>query len=155
MSMATISSFRDIDGNEVSSEIFKGKVVFAMNVASACGYTKDGYELFARLTEKYSPDDFVAVAIPCNAFGSQESGSPAEVKALALARADKLFITERTEVNGSNAHPIIKAAKEQFPGEIEWNFDGRYVFNRNGVPVASFGHASTAEQIEGAIDSAM
>lgn len=155
MSLATLPPFRDIGGDEVSADIFKGKVVFAMNVASACGYTKDGYDLFARLTEKYSPDDFIAVAIPCNAFGSQESGSPAQVKAFALARADKLLITEKTQVNGDDAHPIIKAAKEKFPGEIEWNFDGRYVFDRDGAAVARFGHASTAEQVEGAIDSAM
>lgn len=65
------------------------------------------------------------------------------------------LITEKTQVNGDDAHLIIKAAKEKFPGEIEWNFDGRHVFDRDDAAVARFGHASTAEQVEGAIDSAM
>lgn len=155
MSLKDLPALKDIEGNAINPETFSGKVVFAMNVASACGYTNSGYSLLARLTEKYSPNDFVAVAIPCNSFGWQESGSPDEIKTFALARAEKLVITERSEVNGNDAHPIVQIGKSMFPGRVSWNFDGRYVFNRSGNPVARFGNSASAEEIEAAIDKAL
>lgn len=157
MSLFELAPFRDIDGNDIAPDKFKGKVVFVMNVASACGYGKAGYELFANLTAKYSPNDFVAVAIPCNSFASglQENGSPQQIKAFALGKADKLIVTERSEVNGKNEHPIVKFAKIKFPTKIFWNFDGRYVFDRNGAPVARFTNTSTPQEIEAAIDGVM
>lgn len=152
MSLSDLSGLKDIDGKPLDTSIFGGKVVFAMNVASACSYTKPGYELLKRLTEKYSPNDFVAVAIPCNSFGWQENGSPEEIKMFALARAERLIVTERSVVNGNNPHPIVGLAKSKFPGRIMWNFDGRYLFDRNGQPAAKFGNSSRPEEIEAAID---
>lgn len=155
MSLSTLSGLKDIDGKEISPSVFDNKVVFAMNVASACGYTNSGYDLLKRLSEKYSPEDFVAVAIPCNSFGWQENGSPDEIKTFALARADKLLIMEKSDVNGNKPHPIVGLAKSKFPGRIMWNFDGRYVFDRNGQPVAKFGNSASPEDIEAAIEKAL
>lgn len=152
MTLSELTGLKDIEGKSIDTASFKGKVVFAMNVASACGYTKPGYDLLKRLTDKYSADDFVAIAIPCNSFGWQENGSPDEIKTFALARAEKLVITERSEVNGNNPHPIVGLAKSKFPGRIMWNFDGRFVFDRDGVPAAKFGNSASADDIEAAID---
>ena len=154
-SLADLGPLPDIAGNEIPPAAFAGRVVFAMNVASACGYTKPGYELLARLTDRFPADDFVAVAIPCNSFGWQENGSPEEIEAFALARAQRLVITERSAVNGDKAHPIVQLGKDSFPGRISWNFDGRYVFDRQGKPVARFGNGASAEEIEAAIEKAM
>lgn len=155
MSLHSLLPFNDIDGKSISPSIFHNKVVFVMNVASACGYTKPGYDLLAHLTTKYPPSDFLAVAIPCNAFGRQESGSADEIKTFALARADKLLITERSEVNGDSAHPIFKVAAGKFPAAIRWNFDGRLVFGKDGAPIARFGNGSSVADIEAAIDKAI
>lgn len=67
-SLHELRGMKDIDGNTINPLVFVGKVVFAMNVASACGYTRSGYDLLKQLGEKYPPDDFLAVAIPCNSF---------------------------------------------------------------------------------------
>lgn len=67
-SLHELHGMKDIDGNSINPLVFVGKVVFAMNVASACGYTRSGYDLLKQLGEKYPPDDFLAVAIPCNSF---------------------------------------------------------------------------------------
>lgn len=155
MTLSDLATLKDIDGNPVSPDAFAGKVVFAMNVASACGYTQSGYALFKKLTDKYSPNDFVAVAIPCNSFGFQESGSSEQIKSFALARADKLLIMERSDVNGAKQHPIVQLAKSKFPGKISWNFDGRYVFDRKGHPIARFGNSASDAEIEATIDSAL
>lgn len=155
MTLSDLKGIKDIEGKAIDTAKFAGKVVFAMNVASACGYTKPGYELLKRLTDKYSQQDFVAIAIPCNSFGWQESGSPDDIKTFALARADKLVITERAEVNGKSPHPIVGLAKETFPGRINWNFAGRFVFDKTGTPVARFGNDAQPEEIEAAIDKAL
>lgn len=70
MSGTTPSSFyeiteRDANGNEVSFERFRGKVVYGVNVASRCGYTASGYALLSKLSKL--KDQGVEVAIfPCN-----------------------------------------------------------------------------------------
>jgi hypothetical protein len=56
---------KDSDGNEVSFEKFRGKVVYGVNVASNCGYTKSGYDLIRRVAAM--KDKGVEVALfPCN-----------------------------------------------------------------------------------------
>lgn len=117
MTLSDLVDLKDIDGNSIdSAALFKGKVVFAMNVASACGYTKPGYNLLKRLTDKFDASDFVAVAIPCNSFLNQENGSPEDIKVFALSKAQKLVVLEKSTVNGDNPHPIVALAKQKFPG---------------------------------------
>jgi len=142
-------SLTDIDGKSVD---LGGKVVFVMNVASACGYTTAGYNLLKDLTTKYKPDKFAAVAIPCNAFGSQESGSDAEIKAFASERVSNLVLAQKSSVKGADAHPLVKKAQEKFPDKISWNFDGRYVFDSNGTPVARFNNSSSDGEIMAEIE---
>jgi glutathione peroxidase len=70
MAASTPSSFyeiveKDNNGNDVSFEKFRGKVVYGVNVASRCGYTASGYALLSRIAEM--KDLGVEVAIfPCN-----------------------------------------------------------------------------------------
>ena len=141
-----LPSINDIDGNALTSQL-TDKVLFVMNVASACGYTRSGYELLNKLTQRFDAANFAAVAIPCNAFGSQESGSDQEIKAFAQERASGLHLTEKSSVNGADTHPLIALAKIRFPEKITWNFEGRYVFDKSGTPVARFSNTSTDEEI--------
>lgn len=56
---------KDADGNDVSFEKFRGKVVYGVNVATNCGYTKSGYDLISRVVGM--KDKGVEVALfPCN-----------------------------------------------------------------------------------------
>lgn len=143
------------------------------------------------------PDDVVVTAIPCNAFGRQENGSPAEIKAFAEERFPGILVTERSEVNGAAAHPIMQLGLSKFPGKIGaspvasaaarvaaraacirvrsvlrvcirsvgtdscflfwsvsrvgWNFDGVFVFDKNGVPAARFGNEAGADEVKAAV----
>ena len=57
----------DANGNEVSFEKFRGKVVYGVNVASRCGYTASGYALLSKLSNL--KDKGVKVALfPFNQF---------------------------------------------------------------------------------------
>jgi hypothetical protein len=72
----TIYSFRakNIDGEEVSLEKYRGKVVIIVNTASECRYTGSNYNQFKLLLDKYKQQGLKVAAFPCNQFGKQEPG---------------------------------------------------------------------------------
>jgi glutathione peroxidase len=98
------------------------------------------------------PDDVVVVAVPCNAFGRQESGTPEEIAAFAKGKYPDLLVTERSEVNGPSAHPIMALGLSKFPGSIGWNFDGVFVFDKEGKPAARFGNAAMVFDVKAAVE---
>lgn len=136
----------DINGVTLTPHL-NGKVLFVMNVASKCGLTKAGYKLFKKVIEKFDSDKFAAVGVPCNAFANEEPGTAAEVCAFSAAHAPGVYSTEKTSVSGDDTHPLIALAKSKFPAEITWNFDGRYIFDKSGIPVARFTHESSDDEI--------
>lgn len=115
--LTDLQPMKTINGDTLDPSTFKGKLMFAVNVASACGYTASGYETMRSLGEKY-PDDLVVVAVPCNQFGMQENGTPGEIAAFGQERYAKLVMTERSNVNGDNVHPIMALGKSKFPGDV-------------------------------------
>ena len=62
---------KDMDGNEVSLDSFKGKVLLIVNVASECGNTPQ-YKGLQELFEKYKKKGVLVLGFPCNDFGGQE-----------------------------------------------------------------------------------
>ena len=71
-------SINDINGEEINLERFKGKKIMIVNVASRCGYTSQ-YRDLQSLYEK-NKDKLEIIAVPCNDYGSQESGSNSDIK---------------------------------------------------------------------------
>jgi glutathione peroxidase len=149
-SLKDLTGLKAIDGAAIPAGTFDGKVVLAVNVASACGYTASGYEMMREIGSSY--DGVVVAAVPCNAFGRQESGSPAEIEKFAKERCADLVVTERSEVNGPSAHPIYALGLSKFPGKIGWNFDGVFLFDKEGVPAARFGNGASAREIRAAVE---
>jgi glutathione peroxidase-family protein len=100
----------DIDGNEFKFDVFRGKVVYIINVASYCGYTEENYKMFREL-KKYQSEGFVMVLAPCNAFGYQEPGDGVAIKAFAGKEAFNGIILSKAEVNGEHARPVFRYLK--------------------------------------------
>ena len=71
-------SINDINGEEINLERFKGKKIMIVNVASRSGYTSQ-YKDLQSLYEK-NKDKLEIIAVPCNDYGSQESGSNSDIK---------------------------------------------------------------------------
>lgn len=92
----------------------------------------------------------VLVAIPCNAFGMQESGSASEIREFVKERYDRIVVTEKIQENPVK-HPIFAVAAAKLPGPVTWNFDGKYLFSRNGEPVKRFDNTVTTADIAAAI----
>ncbi len=79
---------KDIDGNEVDMEEFRGKTLLILNSATNWGFTKQ-YEALEELYKKYKDEGFEILDFPSDQFG-QTPGTDAEVKQFGI---DKYGIT--------------------------------------------------------------
>ena len=94
-------SERDIYGNMIYFEQFRGKYVYIVNVASQCGYTADNYKLLQQLSQMRS-DKFEILIFPCNQFGGQEPGDTDEISYFAQQFGYEGLVMEKGDVNGPN-----------------------------------------------------
>ncbi len=135
-----------IDGEEVSLEKYRGKVLLVVNTATQCGMTPQ-YAGLQELYEKYRAEGFKILDFPCDQFGNQAPGTGEEIHAACTARFDITFPQfDKVEVNGENADPLFAYLRKELPGilgsDIKWNFT-KFLIDRNGKPVRRF--ASTTE----------
>ncbi|KAA8490763.1 Phospholipid hydroperoxide glutathione peroxidase, chloroplastic [Porphyridium purpureum] len=151
-SLADVKGMSDLDGNPVDFASLNGKVVLAMNVACACGYTKSGYSMVSSIASKLG-DKVRVVCFPSNDFGAQEPGSPEEIKSFVSSKFNSpdLLLMEKSHVKGSQANPVFKLAKEAGLGEPKWNFDGKFVFDKTGKPVVRLDNSATESDILAAV----
>ena len=70
-------TFTSITGEKVSLEMYKGKYILFVNVASECGFTSQ-YKGLEKLAETYK-DKLVVLGFPCDQFGGQEPGNSQEI----------------------------------------------------------------------------
>ncbi|MEB3359628.1 MAG: glutathione peroxidase [Synechococcales bacterium] len=125
-----------LDGAALSPEALANKVVLFVNVASKCGLTPQ-YSGLVELDKEYGDRGLVIVGVPCNQFGSQEPGSPEEIKDFTKTKYDVDFtLLEKQDVNGPNRSPLYQFLVGDGP-DISWNF-GKFVVNRQGEVVARF-----------------
>ena len=66
------------NGEEVSIENYKGKVLIIVNTATGCGFTPQ-YEGLENLYKKYHDKGLEILDFPCNQFGNQAPGSADEI----------------------------------------------------------------------------
>jgi len=142
--MTTLQDFsiNSLQGESNLIPQLEGKVVLAVNVASKCGLTPQ-YAGLQALQDELAALDFVVVGFPCNQFGAQEPGSPAEITDFCSTNYGVSFpLTEKIEVNGANQHPIYAWFQKSFPGDIEWNFE-KFLIDRDGNVVKRYPPATT------------
>ena len=112
-----------------------------VNVASACGYTATNYAGLQELQDEFAPRGFSVLAFPCNCFGAQEPGSPAEVAAFAASKGATFPVFEKiAHVNGDDAPALYQWAHQQpgHDGDFEWNFV-KLLVGRNGQLLRRYG----------------
>ena len=135
----------DIDGNEVSMQQFKNKVLLIVNTASACGFTPQ-LEGLQKLYDEYKNKDFVVLGFPCN------PGTNEEIKTFCSLNYGVTFpMFEKIEVNGQNTHPLYKFLKAKKSGllgnKIKWNFT-KFLVDKNGNVVSRFSPTTSPQDIE-------
>ncbi|MCP5046604.1 MAG: glutathione peroxidase [bacterium] len=150
----------DINGNKVSLDKFKGKVVLVVNVASECGLTPQ-YKGLQEIYSKYKDKGFTILGFPANNFGKQEPGNDSQIKSFCTTNYGVQFpMFSKISVLGDDIHPLYsyltKDAGAEVAGNIRWNFD-KFLADQNGNIIARF-HPKTvpgAPEITGAIESTL
>lgn len=110
-----------------------------VNVASHCNSTGKGYHQLNELAVQYP--ELVIIACPCNQFGHQENLVGEEILlSLKHVRPGKGFepkfpLTEKIEVNGSNAHPLFNFLKISLPYSSD-----RTLLDEMSAPSGVFSH---------------
>ena len=116
-----------IDGTLQKMEVYRGKTLLIVNVASQCGFTPQ-YEGLQALYEQFKDRGFVVLGFPCNQFGQQEPGGEAEIEQFCTRNFRVTFpMFAKIDVNGTHAHPLYQYLKSEKPGilgteAIKWNF---------------------------------
>jgi glutathione peroxidase len=131
-----------IDGRHQTLGDYAGKAMLVVNVASRCGFTPQ-YEGLEALYRRYRDQGFVVLGFPCDQFGGQEPGQEVEIQEFCSREYDVTFpMFAKTEVNGTRAHPLYKALKEEAPGllgtrAIKWNFT-KFLIDKEGRGVKRY-----------------
>ena len=107
-----------LNGEEVSLDSYKGKLVLIVNMASKCGLTPQ-YKGLEAMYKKYKDQGLVILGFPSNQFMKQEPGSSEEIADFCQKNYGVSFpMFEKIEVRGENAHPLYKmlTAEKSFLG---------------------------------------
>ena len=154
-------TMKSIDGQPVSLESYKGKVVLLVNVASRCGFTPQ-YAGLEAVYEKYKDKGLVIVGVPANNFAQQEPGTNEEIKQFCNRKYNVSFpMMAKVSVKGDDETPVYRfltgsSTNPKFSGDIKGNFT-KFLFDRKGNVVARFEPATTPDspEVTSAIESAL
>jgi len=128
-------TYTSITGEKVSLEMYKGKYILFVNVASECGFTSQ-YEGLEKLADTYK-NKLVVLGFPCDQFGGQEPGNSEQILSFCKERYGVTFpLSEKIEVKGDNQHEIYawltdKKINGSSSSSVKWNFQ-KYLLNPEG-----------------------
>ena len=159
--MPTVYDFDalQIDGKKVSLKNFEGKVMLIVNTASACGFTPQ-FAGLEELHQQYGERGLAVLGFPCNQFGSQDSGSNAEISEFCQLNYGVTFpMMAKIEVNGSAAHPLYQWMSKEAPGllgskSIKWNFT-KFLVGKDGAVLKRYAPTDTPQSLAKDIEKAL
>lgn len=143
---------KNAQGEVVSLENYKNKILLIVNTASKCGFTPQ-YEGLNDLHLKFKDKDFSVLGFPCNQFGKQEPGTNEEIQEFCSVNFQIEFpVFAKIDVNGPTADPLYKYLCETKPGllgskNIKWNFT-KFLVDQKGNVVSRFAPNTKPEDIE-------
>ena len=135
-------------GEEVSLDIYKGKVLLIVNTATKCGFTPQ-YEALEAMYEELKDQGFEILDFPCNQFLHQAPGSDEEINQFCTLKYNTKFPRfKKIDVKGANADPLYKwlicQNEKNKPKNIKWNFT-KFLIDKNGNVVERFGSMDKPE----------
>lgn len=138
------------DGEEVSLEQFRGKIVLIVNTATACGLSPQ-YRGLQELYERFKDQGFVILDFPCNQFAGQAPGTAEEINSICELNYQTSFPRfAKLKVNGKEADPLYVWLKSQKSGllgkSIEWNF-AKFLIGPEGQVLERFSPKTEPERI--------
>ncbi|MFF2481206.1 glutathione peroxidase [Paenibacillus sp. NPDC058071] len=132
-----------INGEAVSLEQYKGKVLIIVNTASKCGFTPQ-YSDLQKIYEQYKDQGLEILGFPSNQFGEQEPGSNSDVQSFCQINYGVTFpLFAKTDVREDSAHPLFSYLTEQAP------FQGFNVSEPSGKMLNAFLSEKLPQLLEG------
>lgn len=139
-------SLDTLAGQPQALSAYRGKVVLAVNVASACGFTPQ-YAGLEKLYQRYRDRGLVVLGFPCNQFGGQEPGTATEIQAFCSTTYGVTFpMFAKLDVKGPRQAPVYQFLTKGF-GEPQWNFH-KYLVGKDGQVLQAFPSQVTPESPE-------
>ena len=155
--MTTIYDFtvKDNQGNDVSLDQYKGKVLLIVNTATECGFTPQ-YEGLEELYKTYKDQGFEILDFPSNQFGGQAPGTNTEIANFCTSRFGTTFDRfAKIDVNGQNEDPLYTYLKKVQGGllgdKIKWNFT-KFLVDKEGKVVNRYSSQKKPENIASDIE---
>lgn len=142
---------RALRGEPLVLSDFRGRVLLIVNTASQCGFTPQ-YAGLEKLWRDYGDGGLTVIGFPCNQFGRQEPGDEATIGQFCETHYGVTFpMSEKVEVNGSNAHPLFRYLTDALPGAfglraIKWNFT-KFLVDRHGKPAKRYSPSTSPERL--------
>jgi len=139
-----------LDGRIITLDVYRGKALLIVNVASRCGFTPQ----YRGLEEVYQRhrDRLVVLGFPCNQFGRQEPGNEADIRKFCSEQYDVTFpLFAKIDVNGAAAHPLYRYLKSERKGllgreSIAWNFT-KFLVSKDGDVLRRYAPRTSPERI--------
>jgi glutathione peroxidase len=139
---------KGIDEEDVSLQLFKGKVLLIVNTATECGFTPQ-YTGLQKLYDAYKEKGLEILDFPCNQFENQAPESSKEINNFCTLNYHTTFSRfAKIEVNGENESPLYKYLKDiSGSKDIEWNFT-KFLIDNEGNLVKRYGSGKKPKAIE-------
>ena len=172
---------KDMAGNDVSLQEYKGKVLLIVNTATGCGFTPH-YDPLEAMYKEFRDQGFEILDFPCNQFANQAPGSDEEIHDFCTIKFGTEFPQfSKIDVNGENAEPLFAwlTAEKPFEGfgkglknaalskftqannkkfgdkaYIKWNFT-KFLVDRDGKVIARFEPTVDMDDVKAAVKAAL
>ena len=147
------------DGQEISLDRYRGRVLLVVNLASKCGFTPQ-YADLQSLQDEFGDRGFSVLGFPCNQFGMQEPGTDAEILEFCSLTYNVTFdLFAKVEVNGPNTHPVYQFLKKASKGllgseSVKWNFT-KFLIGRDGRDIVRYSPTTNPRKLRNAIEKAL
>ena len=161
------------NGEDLSIEEYKGKILIVVNTATGCGFTPQ-YEGLEKLYKEYHDKGLEILDFPCNQFGNQAPGTDDEIHEFCSLKYNTTFDQlMKIEVNGENESPLYTFLKNEIAEDtisgmkskmamkaiakisktskeakdIKWNFT-KFLVDREGKVVGRYSPTFKPEDME-------
>jgi len=120
------------DGAILNMEEFRGKVVYATNVASKWALTNSEYAQFERLDKQHG-NKLVIFGFPSREYGWQEFDNDPAIAEFAKKKNFPGIMMKLGKIKGDTAPEVWKFFKnETGASDPMWNFKGKFLVSKTG-----------------------
>jgi glutathione peroxidase len=134
-------NIQKLNGDELTLDKYKNKVLLIVNTASQCGFTPQLKDLVA-LKSEFSDQDFEILAFPSNDFGGQEPLEGKAIEQFCSNYGNNFPVFDKIRVRGPYANPLYKFLSDKKENGVlnsvpRWNFH-KFLIDRTGRVVDFF-----------------